>query len=69
MSELEVLTDKQLIDRHRHLADRVIDLKKKIEPLYDEYEKIRQEYIAVDTELATRQGLPTIESVTEDNGE
>lgn len=61
MSDLSSLNDKQLIDRHRFLADRVVDLKNKIEPLFEEYEKIRTEYLELDTEIAKRNDLPTIE--------
>lgn len=62
MSDLSTLTNKQLIDRHRFLADRVINLKEKIQPLFEEYEKIRTEYLDIDRELAKRQDLPTIET-------
>jgi hypothetical protein len=62
MSDLSSLNDKQLIKRHRYLADRVVDLKEKILPLFDEYEKIRVELINIDTELAKRNGLPHLES-------
>jgi hypothetical protein len=60
MSDLGSLNDKQLIDRHRFLADRVLDLKAKMEPLFEEYEKIRVEYLEIDTEIAKRHGLPTV---------
>lgn len=65
MSDLSILTKEQLIARHRHLADQVLELQKKIEPLYEEYEKLRQEYLQVDTELAKKYNLPTIDSVTD----
>jgi len=61
MSDLEAVDTQQLIKRHRHLADKVVSLKEKIEPLFEEYEKIRVEYLEIDTELAKRQGLPTVE--------
>ena len=64
MSDLKILTDKQLIERHRFLTDAVVALKEKIAPLFDEYEVLRVEYLEIDTELATRQGLPTIESTS-----
>lgn len=60
MSDLSSLNDKQLIDRHRFLADRVVDIKGKIEPLFEEYEKIRTEYLEIDAEISKRNGLPTV---------
>lgn len=65
MSKLDALTTEMLIKRHRHLADKVVSLKEKIEPLFEEYEKIRVEYLEIDTELAKRQGLPTVDDVSE----
>lgn len=65
MSHLDSLTTQQLVKRHRFLTDRVVELKEKIEPLFEEYEKIRTEYLEVDTELAKRQGLPTVEDADE----
>lgn len=62
MSDLSEIDIKQLIARHRHLADRVVMLREKIEPLFEEYEKIRTEYLDIDTELARRQGLPSIDN-------
>lgn len=61
MSDLSSLDDKQLIKRHRYLADRVVEMKEKIMPLFDEYEKIRAEILDIDTELAKRNGLPHLD--------
>lgn len=65
MTDLSALDMKQLIARHRYLTDRVTSLREKFEPLFAEYEKVRQEYIDIDTELARRQGLPVLEDKQE----
>lgn len=65
MSDLSYVDTKQLIKRHRHLTDKLEDLKEKLTPYFEEYDKLRTEYLEVDTELARRQGLPTIHDVTE----
>ena len=61
MSDLSVLSDKQILDRYRHLSDKVKSLKEKIEPMFAEYEKVRQEWLDIDAEIAKRNNLPQIE--------
>ena len=60
MSNLSSLTDKQILDRYRHLTDKVKGLKEKIEPLFEEYERSRNEWLSIDAELARRNNLPQI---------
>lgn len=59
MSDLSVLTDKQLVERHRHIADRVAALKEKLKPVFEEYDRLAAEFVEVDNELAKRNNLPT----------
>lgn len=59
MSDLSVLTDKQLVERHRHIADKVAALREKLQPMFEEYDRLAEEFLLVDRELAKRNNLPT----------
>lgn len=61
MTDLSVLTDEQLIKRHRQLVDNAEALRKKMQPFFDEMDKIKKEFDLVDSELANRKNLPVNE--------
>jgi len=56
MTDLSVLTTKQLMERHGQLADKALEIREKMEIMLGEFEKVRKEFELIDGELRERTG-------------
>lgn len=57
MTDLSLLTDEQLVTRYRQLVDKAESLRKKMQPYFDEMEKIKTEFELIDSELVNRKKI------------